>query len=101
MKRFAAAVLIAGLGAGTAGAELINVNFNGFTGGNLQSETEATLSGPAGGLATSWNQYADEDSTGVMIDSTGANTGVTFTTNFTEGRTGSASNLSLYSDGLC
>jgi hypothetical protein len=70
-----------------SGFDLINVNFNGFTGGTPGPTQDAsTLVGPAGGLGTSWNQYADEDSSGVLVDSTGAATTVTVATNFSEGR---------------
>lgn len=79
--------------AGTAAAELINVNFETFTPTILPFETESTLSGPAGGLNTQWNQYADEDSSGVVVDSTGAPTAVTFTTDFNEGRRGENANV--------
>jgi alpha-galactosidase len=69
------------------GFELINVNFNGFTGGNPGPTQDAnTLEGPAGGLGTAWNQYAAKSSSGVVVDSTGAPTTVTVTTNFSEGR---------------
>jgi hypothetical protein len=70
-----------------SGFDLLSVNFNGFTGGTPGPAQDAnTLEGPAGGLGTSWNQYADEDSTGVMVDSTGAATTVQVLTNFSEGR---------------
>ena len=71
-----------------SGFELINVNFNGFSGGNTgpAEQVESTLEGPAGGLGTSWNQFADNSSSGIMFDSTGANTNVTVTTDFSEGR---------------
>jgi len=82
--------------AGSAHAQSINVNFNGFTGGNLQSEVESTLSGPAGGLATSWNQYAANSSAGAMLDSTGAATTVTFTSTWSEGRTGNVNDLPIF-----
>jgi hypothetical protein len=85
---FASLVAIALSAAPVANAALINVNFNGFTGGNPgpTTQVESTLVGPGGGLGTSWNQYADEDSSGVMVDSTGAATTVTVATNFSEGR---------------
>lgn len=70
-----------------AGAELINVNFYKFTPsppGN--PEVESTLEGPAGALDTSWNQYAANSSSGVMVDSTNGPTTVTVATNFSEGR---------------
>jgi hypothetical protein len=57
--------------------KLINVN---FTAG--QAQTESSLAGPAGGLLTRWNQYADADSTGTVLDSLGEATTVTIDTNF-------------------
>ena len=80
-----------------SGFELINVNFNGFTGGNPGPTQDAsTLEGPAGGLGTSWNQYAANSSSGVMVDATGAATTVTVTTNFAEGRyDGTAPSLTM------
>lgn len=93
-KTFGLFAAIATLGVATsANAVLINVNFEAFTPGTtvFTPEVESTLSGPAGGLNTEWNQYADEDSTGVVVDSTGAATTVALATNFTEGRR--ASNL--------
>lgn len=72
-----------------SGFELINVNFNGFTGGNPPggpAQDASTLIGPAGGLGTTWNQYAANSSSGTIVDSTGSPTTVTVTTNFSEGR---------------
>jgi hypothetical protein len=37
----------------TASAQLVNVNFDAGV-----TQTEGSLFGPAGGMATSWNQYA-------------------------------------------
>lgn len=71
-----------------ANAALINVNFNGFTGGSPPggpAQVQAELEGPAGGLGTTWNQFA-ANSGGGLLDSTGGATGASFTTNFTEGR---------------
>ena len=80
-----------------SGFELINVNFNGFTGGTPgPTQDGSTLVGPAGGLGTSWNQYAAKSSSGVMVDSTGATTTVTVATNFSEGRyDGTAPSLTM------
>ena len=87
MKKSLAIAILILVTASFASAALISVNFNGFTGGNPGPAQDGNLlEGPAGGLETTWNQYADEDSTGVMVDSTGAPTTVTFTTNFSEGR---------------
>jgi len=71
-----------------AQAQSVNVNFNGFTGGNPGpgEQVEDSLEGPAGGLGSSWNQFADEDSAGTLIDATGGATTIQFTTNFSEGR---------------
>ena len=70
-------------------AALVNVNFEKFTpGGPGTPATESQLEGPGGGLGTSWNQYAANSSSGTVVDSTGANTTVTVTTNFSEGRFG-------------
>lgn len=103
-------VVIATVSNGTmARAALINVNFEAFTPGGTDGnppgtfifETEAALSGPAGGLNTQWNQFAASDSSGVMVDATGAPTTVTFTTNFTESRRGSNANvLPIYNSSL-
>lgn len=38
-------------------AQVINVNFNGWT-GSVATETESTLVGPAGGLGSKWNQFS-------------------------------------------
>ena len=78
-----------------AGAELINVNFYTFTpAGSYAPETESALVGPAGGLATRWNQFAANSGAG-LLDSTGTPTTVTFTTNFSEGRSGGATNTPM------
>lgn len=90
-----ASLSIAGIVAGTANAALVSVNFEQYTPSLGTFEVESTLVGPAGGLGTEWNQYADEDSTGVMVDSTGAPTTVTFTTNFSEGRSGGGGNTPM------
>ena len=81
----AAAVFVAG----SAQAQNINVNFNSWVPAHNPGPTEqeeSTLEGPAGGLGTSWNQYVANSSSGIMVDSTGADTTVTVATNFTEGR---------------
>ncbi len=62
-----------------ANAVLINVNFNG--GGD--SPAEATLSGPAGGLGTTWNSSAAVD-TGALNNSAGVLTGVSIDTNYSD-----------------
>ncbi len=69
-----------------SGFELINVNFHQFTPGPGDPEAEASLEGPAGGLGTTWNQYAANSSSGVVLDSAGEPTTVTVATNFAEGR---------------
>jgi hypothetical protein len=74
---------------------LINVNFEQFTPSLGTFEVESTLEGPAGGLGTQWNQFADDDSAGTLVDSTGAATTVAFTTNFSEGRSGGAGNTPM------
>ena len=79
-----------------ANAALISVNFEQFTPGLGTPEVESTLVGPAGGLGTQWNQYADEDSAGTLVDSTGASTTVAFTTNFSEGRSGGSGNTPMF-----
>lgn len=89
-------LVVANMAASSAHAVLVNVNFEAFTPASaalLPIETESALLGPAGGLNTQWNQYQDEDSSGVVVDSTGAATSVTFTTNFSEGRRGSNANV--------
>jgi hypothetical protein len=55
----------------------INVNFTGGT-----PETASSLSGPAGGLGTNWNQFTGPNSAGVVLDSLGTATTVTITSNF-------------------
>lgn len=60
----------------TASAQLININ---LTGG---AANESGLVGPAGGGGTTWNQYSGADSTGTVLDSTGATTTVGLDTNF-------------------
>lgn len=62
----------------TASAQLVNVNFDAGV-----TQTEGSLVGPAGGMATSWNQYAGADSTGTVLDSNGAATSIGIDTNFT------------------
>jgi hypothetical protein len=79
-----------------ASAALVNVNFDRFTGGGIADPIESTLVGPGGGLGTDWNRYADEDSTGALVDSTGAASTITFTTNFTEGRGGTATDQPVF-----
>jgi alpha-galactosidase len=61
----------------TAPARTIHVNFTGGT-----AETGSALSGPAGGLGTTWNQFLGPNSPGTLVDSTGAATTVTITSNF-------------------
>jgi hypothetical protein len=80
---------------GSAQAQLINVNFEQYTPGPGTFAVESELVGPAGGLNTRWNQFADEDSAGPLIDSTGAATTVEFTTNFSEGRSGGGGNTPM------
>lgn len=58
-----------------ANAALINVNYNSAT----DTPPESTLSGPAGGLATTWNSSTTAN-TGVLNDSTGATTSVSIST---------------------
>ena len=55
----------------------INVNFTGGT-----AETESALSGPAGGLGTTWNQFTGPTSPGTLVHSAGPATTVTIDTNF-------------------
>ncbi len=76
---------------GVARAEpLININFNSWTpthgdpGPGIEAESE--LVGPGGGLGTTWNQYAAPSTSGIVLDSTGADTDIEVATNFTEGR---------------
>lgn len=96
-KLFTSSILAVALGSIPASnAALISVNFFQFTPSLGTAPVESTLVGPGGGLNTEWNQYADEDSTGTVVDSTGANTTVTFTTNFTEGRGGAAGNSPVF-----
>jgi len=86
-----------------ANAALVNVNFNGFTGGNTgpQPQIESTLEGPAGGLGTIWNQFSDEDSTGALVDATNGATSVQFTTNFSESRfNGTAPTINMFEAAL-
>ncbi|PXA04417.1 hypothetical protein DDZ13_07755 [Coraliomargarita sinensis] len=62
--------------------------------------SEAELFGPPGGANTSWNQYADEDTSGTVVDSTGASTTVQVLTDFSEGRGGSSSDLGVFRGSL-
>lgn len=71
-----ALVLAAPLMTGLAPAQTINVN---FTGG---AANESGLVGPNGGLGTSWNQFAGPNSPGTLVDSNGAATSVTISSNF-------------------
>ena len=96
MKRTFAAALVTGLSFASADAELININFEQFTPSPPYAfEDPATMEGPAGGLGTTWNQYDDDDSSGIVLDSGNNPTTVTVTTNFSEGRPGSGSNLTV------
>lgn len=93
-----AAILMMAIGTSANAAlingQLINVNFEAFTGSAPGGfETESALSGPLGGLNTQWNQFADEDSSGVVVDSANLGTTVSFTTNFSESRRGENSNV--------
>jgi len=89
-KKSLALALMAGAASmvGISHAQTVNVNFNGFTGGNPgpQPQVESTLEGPAGGLGTRWNQFSANSSTGTLVDSLGSPTTVGFTTDFSEGR---------------
>jgi hypothetical protein len=63
-----------------ANAATINVN---FAGTDTTGEPAASLSGPAGGLNTTWNQFTGSGgSTGPLLDSTGASTTVTVGNNY-------------------
>ena len=64
--------------ASIANAALISLNYNG--GGD--SPAGATLSGPGGGLGTTWNQVSSPANTGALLDSTGASTTISVTTNY-------------------
>lgn len=92
MKRFAAAALIAGLGAGTASAELINITSEKYTGGNTVTLSTGDLQGPGAlGDGTTWNVYDDNNSTdattsGVRDSDGNLLTGVTFSTTAGESR---------------
>jgi hypothetical protein len=72
-------------GASPANAQQsINVN---FAGANTTNETAlgglSALSGPAGGLGTTWNQFTGNGgSTGPLLDSTGTATTVSISNNF-------------------
>ena len=63
--------------AGTSLGQLVNLNFN----GGADAPVESTLSGPAGGLATSWNSVSTVDA-GPLVDSTGAATTISIDTNY-------------------
>jgi hypothetical protein len=81
MKSKPALILaVIALGAGSfASAALINVN---FAGANTDNEPSASLSGPAGGLGTTWNQVVGTGGSGTLLDSTGASTTVTVGHNY-------------------
>jgi hypothetical protein len=57
--------------------DTFNVNFTGGT-----AETESALSGPAGGLGATWNQFAGPNSSGTLVTFTGATSSVAITSNF-------------------
>jgi len=77
----------------TANAQLISVNFEQFTRDTTTLSNESILQGAAGGLGTEWNQIQAASSPAALVDSTGTQTTIEFTTNFTEGRGGSASSI--------
>lgn len=56
---------------------LVSVNFTGGTG-----ETASSLVGPAGGMGTSWNQFNGPNSSGTLVDSTGAASTIAINSNF-------------------
>ena len=64
-----AVLLLAGISHG----QLVNVN---FAGANTADEPSASLSGPADGLGTTWNQVVGTGASGALVDSTGAPTTV-------------------------
>ncbi len=100
-KNTYAALLIGSvIASSSANAALVNVNFNGFIPTTAPVPTESSLTGVGGlGLNTSWNQYAAVDSSGTMVDSSGANTTMTVDTDFTEGRSHTA-NISIFESSL-
>lgn len=63
----------------TAPAQTINVN---FAGANTANEPAASLSGPAGGLGTTWNQVVGTGGSGTLLNSTGALTTVSIGHNY-------------------
>lgn len=74
-----------------------NVNFWTFTPpaqGPFFPPAESELFGPAGGFETRWNQF-NAASGSNLLDPSGVLTGVSFTTNFTEGRAGGAANTPM------
>jgi hypothetical protein len=78
MTTIIAMTALAGLSC--AHAALINVN---FAGADADDELVSTLSGPAGGLGTTWNQIIGNGSTaGPMFTATGATTTITVGNNF-------------------
>lgn len=77
-------------------AALVNINFETFTPSPGTPATESELEGPGGGLGTQWNQYQAASSSGTIVDSTGADTTLSVTTNFTEGRGGNSGNLDVF-----
>ena len=95
MTNCAGWVLAAIVVMGFAQGQTIGVNFEQYTPRTGTLATESALVGPAGGLGTEWNQFADEDSSGPLVDSTGALTTVEFATNFSEGRSGGGSNTPM------
>ncbi len=73
---------------GVACAEqLININFlKTFPDPPEDPEPESELVGPAGGLGTTWNQFAAQSSTNTIFDSTGEPTTVELTSTFPRAR---------------
>jgi HEAT repeat protein len=81
--------------------QVINVNMNAWTGsGAVGSEAGSTLDGPAGGLGTTWNQFAAASSGGTLVTFAGAATTVAFTTTASAGYTWGSPALKMLHSGV-
>jgi PEP-CTERM motif len=77
MKTTSTTIAIAAFALAIPAANAATINVN-FAGANTANEPSASLSGPAGGLGTTWNQVVGNGgSSGTLLDSTGATTTVT------------------------
>ena len=86
MKKTTTTIAIAAFALAIPAANAATINVN-FAGANTTNETAlgglSALSGPAGGLGTTWNQFTGNGgSTGPLLDSTGTPTTVSISNTF-------------------